>query len=105
MTTRSNHGTHDRARDRRATEYPIVSLSALLQLADWVRRCRSETPGGDPCAGMRTERPPFAPSADPAERPVGDARRGDTATGTADAQSAGRSSVSADASGSTGGAA
>src|SRR5262245_6824069 len=103
--TRNNRDTHDRARCRHSIEYPIVSVSALLQLAEWVRRFRVPTTGGDPCDTMTTERPPFAKAADRAEGPVGDAGRGNTATGTPNPQSDPHPSVSADASGATGGAA
>ncbi len=50
---------------------PVVSVSALLQLADWLQR-RAETPGGPPCGRMTTGRPPFAGADDSTDLPLGD---------------------------------
>src|SRR5262249_29143599 len=101
---RHKYNTHDRAGDRRSSDPPLISVSALLQLAEWVRRFHSKLQGDVPCEGMTTERPPFAEPTHPAERSVDDVARGDTSPDSSDTQSDHRSPMSANASGSTGGA-
>lgn len=85
---RSNRrNTHHPRRYRHSVERPIVSVSALLRLVDWLRRFRATTQGGQPCERTTNERPPFTKPANSSDSPLGSTPRSDAETNAAHAQS------------------
>src|SRR5438128_12393848 len=75
---------------RPAADFPVVSVSAFLKLADWYRAYLIAMQGGDPCPTAKKE--PFSgttgcESADKPAAAVGSSSRAGSPASAADAQS------------------
>src|SRR5262249_23940086 len=82
----STRSTRESGRYRPSEKHQVVSVTALLQLAAWVRRRQNELQGGAACEPIPSDRPLFAGTADLLERPVVPASRGSAPTNASDAQ-------------------